>query len=317
MKSLVQQFVIRYGNKKLHNKENLDVGKTLVVSSSGANSGFYGFFGTSATIKPPVISVPSTGSVGEAFVQLHTCSIDDNCLVLSPRKTFDIEYLFYVANEVRRAKWRFMYGRQITPYRLGKLEVMSENEFSPATSWVAISQRLTPKKNSVAQIVWQNVTLKEFKITELFRLQRGHFHAINRLRSGSYPTISRIGDDNGIVGFYDKPKKAGVFPKQLITVSTVTGDAFLQYQSFIATDNVVVCIPKREFKATTLLYVQAVLNKVKWRYSYGRQCYKGILQKTMLSLPIDSKGEIAEDYIEAIVKNQPYWNALNERLLTK
>jgi hypothetical protein len=315
MRTVSQQFVIHYGNKKLHNKENLDNGKTLVVSSSGENSGFYGFFDTPATIRPPVVSVPSTGSVGEAFVQLHPCSIDDNCLVLYPRKPFDTEYLFYIANEVRRAKWRFMYGRQITPYRLGKLIVMSEDEFDPTNSWVGMVHRLKPKKNSVNQIVWKESTLKEFKITELFHLQRGHFHAINRLQNGSYPTISRIGDDNGIVGFYSKPKKAGVFPKQLITVSTVTGDAFLQYYPFIATDNVVICIPKRELRVTTLLYIQAVLNKVKWRYSYGRQCYKGVFQKTMLSLPINSKGEIAEDYIEMIARNQPYWNDLSEKLL--
>jgi hypothetical protein len=173
-----------------------------------------------------------------------------------------------------------------------------------------------PKKNLVTPMVWKEVALKEFKITELFHLQRGHFHAINRLKSGSYPTVSRVDDDNGIVGFYNKPKKAEVFSKHLLTVSTVTGDTFLQYQPFIATDNVVVCIPKSEFKVSTLLYIQAVLNKVKWRYSYGRQCYKGVLQKATLSLPIDEKGEINEEYIEAIAKNQPYWNALNERLLT-
>lgn len=309
MKTLEQQFIIQYGNKRLHNKENLDRGTTLIISSKGVDNGFYGFFDAPPTIKPPVISVPSTGSVGEAFVQTHPCSIDDNCLVLYPRKTFNMEYLFYVANEVRKAKWRFMYGRQITPYRLGKLQVFSEEEFKPTILWTELSQNLTPKKNPVKEIELNKPNLKPFKITDLFVLQRGHFHAIDRLKSGVYPTISRISDDNGLVGFYEKPKKAEVFPKFLITVSTVTGDAFLQYYPFIATDNVVVCIPKREFRVTTLLYVQAILNKVKWRYSYGRQCYKGKLQKTIFSIPVNEKDEIDEDYIEAIAVNQPYWKA--------
>jgi hypothetical protein len=315
MKTLDQQFIIRYGSKRLHNKENLDSGTTLVISSKGVDNGFYGFFDTPTNIRTPVISVPSTGSIGEAFVQMHPCSVDDNCLVLYPRKAFDMEYLFYIANEVRRAKWRFMYGRQITPYRLGKLKVNSEEEFKPSCSWKELFQVLMPEKNQTKEVEWAKQKLKDFKITDLFTLERGHFHAIDRLKSGSYPTISRVGNDNGLVGFFDKPKKAEVFPRFLITVSTVTGDAFLQYYPFIATDNVVVCLPKTDFRITTLIYIQAVLNKIKWRYSYGRQCYKGILQKAILSLPITSKDEVDEDYLEAMAKNQPYWNALSERLL--
>jgi hypothetical protein len=315
MKRLDQQFTIKYGNKKLHNKEDLDEGNTLVISSKGGDNGFYGFFDALITIRKPVISVPSTGSVGEAFVQLHPCAIDDNCLVLYPQRTFDMDYLFYIANEVRRAKWRFMYGRQITPYRLGKLEVLSEEEFKPTISWNELSQNLTPEKNPIKEMELTKPNLKQFKITDLFILQRGHFHAIDRLKSGVYPTISRISDNNGLVGFYEKPKKAEVFPKFLITVSTVTGDAFFQYYPFIATDNVVVCIPTREFRVTTLLYVQAALNKVKWRYSYGRQCYKGKLQKTVLSIPVNIKNEIDEDYIESIAVNQPYWRIFKQKII--
>jgi hypothetical protein len=90
-KKLETQFVIKYGNKRLHNKENLERGSTLVISSTGTDNGYYGFFDTPTTIKPPVISVPSTGSVGEAFVQLYPCAIDDNCLVLYPKQKFDVE----------------------------------------------------------------------------------------------------------------------------------------------------------------------------------------------------------------------------------
>ena len=135
------------------------------------------------------------------------------------------------------------------------------------------------------------------------------------MKSGKYPTVSRVGDDNGLVGFYDKPKKAEVFPKFLITVSTVTGDSFLQYYKFIATDNVIICIPKKEMEVTTLIYIQTILNKIKWRYSYGRQCYKRVLQKTILPLPVDSQSNLDESYIENTVKNQQYWQALSDKLI--
>jgi type I restriction enzyme M protein len=146
----------------------------------------------------------------------------------------------------------------------------------------------------------------------LFELRRGHFHAIDRLEAGIYPTISRVSTDNGVVGFYDKPVKAAVFQEGLLTVSTVTGDAFIQYAPFIATDNVVMCIPKRPLAISTLIYIQLLLNKVKWRYSYGRQCYKGNFQKTTIFLPVNKKSEIDEKYIEKLVAGRPYWSEFKD-----
>jgi hypothetical protein len=315
MSRLDSLFTIKYGDHGINAKNDLDIGQTIVISSQGVDNGCYGFYDIKAKYQPPVISIPRTGSIAEAFVQLHPCDIDDNCLVLKPKETFPLEYLFYIATAIRREKWRYMYGRQITPYRIGKLEVVPKENFTYSLSYSKITQDKTPTKNSVKELPIKNIRLRNFNITELFILERGHFHAIDRLKSGKYPTISRVGDDNGLVGFFDKPKKAQVFPKFLITVSTVTGDSFLQYREFIATDNVIVCIPKKEMRVSTLIYIQAVLNKGKWRYSYGRQCYKRVLQKAILPLPIDAQDNLDDSYMESIVKNQQYWQALNQKLI--
>ncbi|MBN1184018.1 MAG: restriction endonuclease subunit S [Bacteroidales bacterium] len=308
-------FTIKYGDHTLNNKENLGEGNTVVISSQGIDNGCYGFFDVLAKYQPPIISVPRTGSIAEAFVQLHQCNIDDNCLVLKPKEELPIDYLFYVASAIRFEKWRYLYGRQVTPYRIGKLEVISKEYFQTSLSYNNLICNRTPNKNTVEKGSIQKIQLKNFGISELFVLERGHFHAIDRLKKGRYPTISRVGNDNGLVGFYDKPNKAKIFSRFLITVSTVTGDSFLQYQDFIATDNVVICKPKQEMRITSLIYIQAVLNKTKWRYSYGRQCYKRILQKTILPLPVTDKKVLDEDYMENIVTQQPYWQALKENLI--
>jgi hypothetical protein len=309
-------FTINYGDHKLSAKDKLDDGNTLVVSSQGVDNGCYGFFDVKMKHTNPVISVPRTGSIGEAFVQLHSCNIDDNCLVLTPKKILTTEYLFYISQIIRLEKWRYMYGRQITPRRLGKTQVISDLDFKVELSFNKFAKSITPIKKLVKKNEYDNEPrLKKIQITELFDLVRGHFHAIDRLKKGKYPTISRVSTDNGLVGFYDKPKKAKIFQPYLITVSTVAGDAFLQYSPFIATDNVVICIPKTVLKVTTLMYIQAEINKVKWRYSYGRQCYKGTLQKTMLFLPVDSNGKIDENFIETMITSQPYWDSFKEKIL--
>lgn len=150
----------------------------------------------------------------------------------------------------------------------------------------------------------------KFKISQIFDLHRGNFHSIAALDSGSYPTVSRIGADCGLVGFYDKPDKAIIWSAGTITVSTVTGDAFLQPVPFIATDNVVLCTKNRQYeelKLTSLYFITLMLNMVKWRYSYGRECYKTKYAKTEVYLPVTDSGILDESCMKTIVENAAYW----------
>src|SRR5262249_33367002 len=114
--------------KELHNKENLAPGPALVVSSSGTNNGCYGFFDFDRLIKPSFVTVPSTGSIGEAFVQLWACGVTDDCLILTPRPGTDFEDLFIAAAVVRLEKWRFNYGRKATPARIAYMKVDRDPE---------------------------------------------------------------------------------------------------------------------------------------------------------------------------------------------
>jgi hypothetical protein len=313
--NLIQVFSIKYGQKSLHNKENLDDGNSLVISSQATDNGCYGFFDTMPKYKPPFITVPSTGSIGEAFVQIYPCAVCDDNLVLEPRQKLPLEYFFYIAFRVRTQKWRYNYGRKITPNRLATLAVIPPEAFKLDISYKNLTSSLYPRKAYHPYDLEYPLNIRIFPVDKLFDTQRGHFHAIDRLESGIYATVSRASSDNGIVGFYNKPSKAKVFPKDIITVSTVSGDAFVQQTPFIATDNVVMCIPKRPLRISTLLYIVTLLNKVKWRYSYGRQCYKGNFQKTSLSLPIIKDDIIDEDYIEKLVTTLPYWDEYKARCL--
>jgi len=314
MEPLGKSFTVVYGDKSYTNKSYLDNGATLLIASQGVDNGGYGFFDIRERFNSPIITVPRTGSIRYAFVQLNPCTVTDDCMVLTPKQKISIEYLFYIAAVVRRSKWRFNYGRKITPKRLNEICAQSPEEFKTSFYYESLYKKFYPQKNENGYIKnLHKSEIREFQITKIFSLVRGHFHAIDRLEKGSYPTISRVSEDNGLVGFYEKPKKAKIFPAGIITVSTVTGDAFLQYTPFIATDNVVMCIPIKPLRITTLIYIQVLLNKVKWRYSYGRQCYKDNFQKTVISLPVNSSNDVDENYIEAIVTQQPYWKEFHKR----
>ena len=91
----------------------------------------------------------------------------------------------------------------------------------------------------------------------------------------------------------------------------MTGDAFVQPAPFIATDNVVLCVPHPEYaslRLSSLVFVQAMMNHMKWRYSYGRQCYKTKYEKTEIWLPITGNGNLNETYMADIVEQANHWS---------
>ncbi len=119
-------FTIGYGQRELHSKESLSEGRALIVSSSGMDNGCYGFFDFPKLIKAPFVTVPSTGSIGEAAVQTRPCGVVDDCLILTPKPGTPLELLYVAAATLRREAWRFDYGRKMTPKRIAEFPLRSD-----------------------------------------------------------------------------------------------------------------------------------------------------------------------------------------------
>jgi type I restriction enzyme M protein len=136
-------FDIYYGQKSLHSKEGLTPGNALVISSSGIDNGCYGFFDFDDVLEPPFVTVPSTGSIGRAHVQKWPCGVTDDCLILLPKKGTPRELLYIAAAVIRHERWRFNYGRKITPVRIANYPVpASEAILSRVRQHIEEGQRL-------------------------------------------------------------------------------------------------------------------------------------------------------------------------------
>lgn len=120
-------FDIYYGEQGLENKDQLEDGFIPVISSQGADNGCYGFYNFDETIahliKPPFVTVPRTGSIGEARIQTWPCGVSSDCLLLVPRPGTDMDDLFIAASIVRLERWRFDYSRKITPERIAIMKI--------------------------------------------------------------------------------------------------------------------------------------------------------------------------------------------------
>jgi len=296
-------------------RENLNRGKTPLVSATNKNNGILAFVDIDPTFTAPSITVERV--TGQAFVQVDDfVTVPDDISVLVPKEPMPLKKLFYVASQINSVKWKFSYGRKLTQTRLKNIKLDLSN-FKEGT--IDLLERL-PQKIARSQIK-NSKNYKEFNITALFEIERGDFHALDKLNEGELPTISRITYDNGVAGHYEKPNDAEIYPAGTITVSTLESDAFVQLENFIATDNVLILKPKRDFKLTTLFFVQFMINSQKWRFSYGRESYKTLFSKVNIPLPVKIiKGknkvvsEIDEDFIEKLVKNCYGYELIEEKI---
>ena len=105
--------------KELHSREGIGPGRTLIISPTENYNGTFGWLDFPDTLKPSFVTVAQTGSVGEAFVQLEPCAVNDDCLVLLPRDGHDASLVTLVltAATLHAERWRFNYGRKLTPAR--------------------------------------------------------------------------------------------------------------------------------------------------------------------------------------------------------
>lgn len=296
--------------------ENLSPGNTPLVSATNKNNGIIGFVDLKPTFKAHSITIERV--TGHAFVQVDDfVTVPDDVSVLIPKKPMSVKKLFFIASQINLVKWKFSYGRKLTQSRLKNIELDLSN-FKEGD--IDLSERL-PKKTARFPIN-KFKDHKLFNITELFHVERGDFHALDRLDKGKTPTISRITYDNGVVGHYQKPNNAEIYPAGTITVSTLESDAFIQLEDFIATDNVLILKPKQNFKLTTLFFIQFMINWQKWRYSYGRESYKGLFSKINVLLPVVMKKDefgdeiyaIDEVNIERLVKNCYGYNWIERKI---
>ncbi len=231
--------------------------------------------------------------------------------------------LLYIATLLNKSVWRYSYGRKCFRHKLENLELSLPVEKASGTTQLDenyISKLFTkqysafvPVKSNGAAPVVPSLKWRPFNLRELFEPTRGEFHSLAVLDKGKYMTVSRTADDNGVVGYFERPEDANLFARGLITVSTVGADAFVQLDDFIATDNVIVCLPKKPLRITTLVFIAFMLNHQKWRYSYGRQCYQNKIGKITIYLPVTTTGELNEDIMERIVTRTSYWSLIENR----
>lgn len=310
MKKLSEIFYIEYGQREYHSKNNLINKKngTPLISSKGSNRGIYGYFDIAPKYKH-VISVPNTGTICFALYQGKPCCIDDNCLVLTPINKMTEKEMIYFSILIRKERYKYMYGRQVTPERLGNTIIP---EVIPKKILDSIIPSYSKIKSpvSVTKISIKNKDFKEFSFKQLFNVKKGKRVRMSTLKSGPHIFISAIDHNNGVSA---KTNLEPNNPGNLITVNydgNGVAEAYYQTKPFWALDSVNVLYPKFFLNPYIAMFLTTIIRKEKYRFSYGRKWHKERMEKSKINLPIDSNGNPDWQFMEDYIKSLSYSKAL-------
>lgn len=305
-----QLFKIGYGQKEYHNKEWLEGndGKNILISSKGIDNGIFGFFNINNNFQAPFITVPSTGTVGQAFVQEQDCSVDDNCLVLIPVKKLINEELFQVAFQIRLNKWKYRYGRQITPERLATQKI---DLIDSKLNYGKLSKKLLPEKVSKIKLI-ANINIKLKRVDEICDILKKNALPQNTMDPDGTPYVTTTSKDNGVSNWVnEEPNAKG----KCLTVALngSVGEVFFQFDDFITSGDNAILTLKEKYNPYLLFYIGAMIKKHQWRYNYYRKLNLSKLKK--MPIPIPFKDRLMDiDYIEKIVKNSYGFKELRKYL---
>lgn len=295
-------FDIEYGRSKF-NKNNLSVdGITPLVSSTGNNNGVWGYGNLEPEYKN-VISVPRTGSICEAHYQGIDCCINSDCLVLTPKKEYTEKQMIYFAFLIRQEKYKYTYGRKVTPSRLGETQIPDE-----IPSWIYEIE--IPDYSNVTKPYLDEPTpalnveeWKEFRLDELFDISASK-NISNKEASGNpgdMPYITTTGDNNGVqqytsIGpFYDG--------KCLTVAGSGTIFAtFYQDKPFTTSQRLYVLKPLFKINSYIAMFLIPLIEQEGYRFSYGRQVKIGHVRDMVIKLPATPEGNPDWEWMEKYVK---------------
>ena len=285
---------------------------------------------------PYALCVTNNGSVGYAYYQekQFTCSHDVNPLYRIDGDFNEFTALF-VATVIMHDRYRWGYGRKWRPKRMknsklklpiqkdanGKPIIDANKQFSDSgflPDWgfmenfiKLLNYKLPETKQNVHDDIssthWMPFTFEELDI----KIYKAKAHAkvdmdfSKNRKPSKLPFVSRTELNNSVDGWVSKDEESGVEEGNALVVGDTTSTISYQPNRFVAGDHIVV-IRAKWLNKYTGLFVQTLLNKERYRYSYGRAFKMDLIKTTQLFLPVNNNKKVDWKWIEDYIKSLPF-----------
>lgn len=307
-------FNVVYGVNLELNKLDFDINGINFVSRTSHNNGVVAKVKKIDGIIPNplnTISVASSGSVMESFLQKEEYYSGRDLYYLKPKIRLNNKQLLYYCLCLRANKYRFNYGRQANK-TLSELIIPSINEIP---TWVeTIDIPNAPNKNSLIKKKYQ-LDINNwayFCLRDIFNetLDKGKCNnASSLLEDGN--EIAYVGakkTDNGIINYVKKEDNLITKGNCIVFISDGQGSVGYSLYwpvDFIGTTNLKIGRIK-ELNVYRALFLVAVLDLERFKYSFGRKYKIKQILSTKIKLPVDKKGNPDWEFMEDYIKSLPY-----------
>jgi restriction endonuclease S subunit len=309
---------IDMGNKLDNNKMTHYEPSINFISRTANNNGVSDVVDPIANIPPyPVnsVTVALGGSIGSCFLQTKNFYTGQNVSVLSfDEKISNYAKLFVMTIFMHECKYKYVaFGRELNvhirkdfmlylPSKLVGYDTKGDEttpiyepdwqfmeDYIKSLQYELPLSKIAPNKNNALNTAdW-----KEFRIGDLFDIQlsKGDIKE-GDCNSGNIPLISSGTLYNGIVEYIDKKGdgKAQLFPQNTITVDMFC-QAFYQPKNFYSVShgrvNILSC-NYPIFNKYHGLFICTAINKEKYRFSYNKAVYSGVISDLIIKLPAKS-----------------------------
>ncbi len=306
-------FEIRYGtseefvnmNESSHRENN----SICFVSRTENNNGVSAFVEKKSDLIPiaaDTLSVAVGGSVLSTFLQPYEYYTGFHVLILSPKIQMSERELIYYSICLKKNKYKYNYGRQanktlkdilvpeVVPEKFKNLEV---NKLD--------TRPLSNNKKILSDQNW-----KWFKLIDLFTFERGKCGSAEKLLEKG-DEISYIGakkEDNGFM--YKVVRDENYVTKKNCIVFIGDGQGSVGYSTYQENDfigSTTLSMGRNDrLNKYNALYIITLLDKERFKYSFGRKWNGEKLKNTKIKLPVDKDSNPDWQFMQDYIKSLPY-----------
>ncbi|MFM7469105.1 MAG: N-6 DNA methylase [Vampirovibrionales bacterium] len=144
---------------------------------------------------------------------------------------------------------------------------------------------------------------KDFKLVDLFNPTRGERLTKADRVLGDVPLVTAGEGDLGVKEFISNEAQKRF--ENALTIDMFC-NTYTHIHPFCCDDNIIVLKPKYTISKYTMLFLNTIIQKDKYRYQYGRQYRQKNFKNHVVALPVSSTGNPDWEYMEDYIKSLPY-----------
>ena len=291
-------------------------GNIPYVTTTSKNNGVECYVDYPPQYPANLITVSKDGASADAFLQTEPFCGNEKVMVLLNKQELSRHQLLFYTYVINANKYKFAYGRKCSVARLKELIIPAVEEIPKWLYATDISNVYTQNTSGIPHEITVE-SWKEFKISDLFIIRYGVNLELNiceevdENEDGAINFVARTAENNGISARVKI--KEGIEPQAPGLITVAGGGSvlstFLQYEPFYSGRDLYTLESKDKISDAAKLFIVAVIEKNKYKYSYGRQANK-TLPDVILKLPTKQDGSPDYDYMEKYMKSLSYGDRL-------